>query len=235
MRYFLFLFVALSICDAVSAKYVYTIKADSVKLTNCDSSELIIENHSQGVQGFLFNKGNGRTEFRRALVKTSDGVYLVGGDTLQTSSLVNADNGLSRSGSVINFGGALRGDTHISGSGRYHLLLDSSELHIGKTSDSSMAWYTCRRILLQDQTGSTLEEISRYNENLILKASPVSGRSSQLTISSDSVRMDFGGNAVIRVMNFGDSLIKSINGRIARVLPRRQTREESHREQLRDV
>ncbi|MBO9204504.1 MULTISPECIES: hypothetical protein [Niastella] len=35
--------------------YVYTIKADSVKITNtCDTAELIIENHTQNVPGFLF-------------------------------------------------------------------------------------------------------------------------------------------------------------------------------------
>ena len=46
----------------VRAQYVYTINADSVKITNhCDSAELIIQNHTQGVVGgFLYNTGNGR-------------------------------------------------------------------------------------------------------------------------------------------------------------------------------
>jgi hypothetical protein len=65
------------------AQYVYTIKADSVKLTACDSTELIIENHTQGVPGFLYNKGNGRTEFRRVLIKLNDSTYLMGTDTLK--------------------------------------------------------------------------------------------------------------------------------------------------------
>jgi hypothetical protein len=66
-----------------SQKYVYTIKADSVKITNCDSAELILENHTQGVPGFLFNTGNGRTQFRHGLVSLGDGSYQIGADTLK--------------------------------------------------------------------------------------------------------------------------------------------------------
>ena len=68
------------------AQYVYTINADSVKITNhCDTAELIIENHTQNVPGFLYNKGRGRTEFRKALQKLNATTYLIGGDTLFTS------------------------------------------------------------------------------------------------------------------------------------------------------
>jgi hypothetical protein len=77
----------------LSAQYVYTIKADSVKLTACDSTELIIENHSRGVPGFLYNKGNGRTEFRRVLVKLNDSTYLMGTDTLKVGPQYWAANG----------------------------------------------------------------------------------------------------------------------------------------------
>jgi hypothetical protein len=63
--------------------YIYTIKADSVKITNsCDTAELIIENHTQTVPGFLFNKGRGRTEFRRGLLSLNEYTYLIGADTL---------------------------------------------------------------------------------------------------------------------------------------------------------
>jgi len=70
---------------AVKAQYVYTIKADSVKITNCDSAELIIENHTQGIPGFLFNTGNGRTIFKRALQPIGNNSYIIGADTLQLS------------------------------------------------------------------------------------------------------------------------------------------------------
>ena len=68
--------------NTLFSQYVYTIKADSVKITNCDSAELIIENHTQGVPGFLYNKGNGRTEFHRVLIALNDSLYLFGPDTL---------------------------------------------------------------------------------------------------------------------------------------------------------
>jgi len=55
-RYFV-LIVCLLGCRVAMGQYVYTIKADSVKITNCDSAELIIENHTQGVPGFLYNTG----------------------------------------------------------------------------------------------------------------------------------------------------------------------------------
>jgi hypothetical protein len=68
------------------AQYVYTIKADSVKITNCDSSELILENHTQAVPGFLFNTGNGRTIFKRGAQRLTDSTYLVGADTIKMHS-----------------------------------------------------------------------------------------------------------------------------------------------------
>jgi len=84
MRLFVPFVLALFIFNTLSAqKYTYTIKADSVKLTGCDSSELIIENHTQNVPGFLFNNGNGRTSFKRGAQKLNDTSYLVGADTIK--------------------------------------------------------------------------------------------------------------------------------------------------------
>ena len=77
------LLLPLIVTTTLSAQNVYTIKADSTKLTGCDSNELIIENHTQGVPGFLYNTGNGRTAFKRPLTKISDTFYLVGADTLK--------------------------------------------------------------------------------------------------------------------------------------------------------
>src|SRR5687768_8964104 len=86
MKKYLFLLMALCIANVISAQYVYTIKADSVKITNhCDTAELILENHTQNVLGFLFNKGRGRTEFRRIFEKISDTMYIAGNDTLNLS------------------------------------------------------------------------------------------------------------------------------------------------------
>jgi hypothetical protein len=90
MRKSLYILLLLFAGKALQAQtrppYIYTIKADSVLITNsCDTAELILENHTQNVPGFLFNKGGGRTEFRRPLQKVSDSIYLIGNDTLRLS------------------------------------------------------------------------------------------------------------------------------------------------------
>lgn len=83
MKRTLFLLMAAACSHVSIAQYVYTINADSVKITNhCDTAELIIENHTQNVPGFLFNKGRGRTEFRKAFAKLDDTTFLIGGDTV---------------------------------------------------------------------------------------------------------------------------------------------------------
>ncbi len=57
MKRVIFLLALLCLEKTLHAQYIYTIKADSVKITNtCDTAELIIENHTQNVCGFLFNK-----------------------------------------------------------------------------------------------------------------------------------------------------------------------------------
>ena len=84
MKRFLFFLVLVCTVQASFAQYIYTIKADSVKITNsCDTAELIIENHTQTVPGFLFNKGRGRTEFRKVLQRISDTLVTIGPDSLR--------------------------------------------------------------------------------------------------------------------------------------------------------
>jgi len=61
------LFTIACICTSwLSAQYVYKIKADSVLITNDScTAELNLENRTKDTLGFLYNKGKGRTEFRR--------------------------------------------------------------------------------------------------------------------------------------------------------------------------
>jgi hypothetical protein len=92
MNRYLVLTLCLLGCRVAMGQYVYTITADSVKITNCDSAELIIENHTQGVPGFLYNTGRGRTIFKRALTKVNDSVYLIGADTLKLQNLQSVLN-----------------------------------------------------------------------------------------------------------------------------------------------
>lgn len=117
MKKLLFPLVALCIVNAATAQYVYTIKADSVKITNnCDTAELILENHTQNVLGFLYNKGKGRTEFRR-VVKLNDSTFIFGGDTLVFvgANGITASNGLTKTtSSNIALGGMLEEQTYIS-------------------------------------------------------------------------------------------------------------------------
>jgi hypothetical protein len=101
MKKVLFFLVLLCMGKALKAQYVYTIKADSVKITNtCDTAELIIENHTQTVPGFLFNKGRGRTEFRKGLLKSNDSVYVIGGDTLRMNPWLQGGNRFGTIGSI---------------------------------------------------------------------------------------------------------------------------------------
>jgi hypothetical protein len=57
MKKLLSLLVLLSMEKALHAQYIYTIKADSVRITNsCDTAELIIENHTQTVPCFCITR-----------------------------------------------------------------------------------------------------------------------------------------------------------------------------------
>lgn len=70
--------------STLCAQQIYQIRADSVRIYNvCDTAELIIENRTQGVNGFLYNKGAGRTEFRKVrLEKIGDSrIAITGQDT----------------------------------------------------------------------------------------------------------------------------------------------------------
>src|SRR6185295_1839636 len=79
------------------SQYVYKIKADTVLITNDScNAELTIENSTRNVCGFLYNTGNGRTEFRSALLKVDSLTYVSGCDTLRlhagTGSGINIYN-----------------------------------------------------------------------------------------------------------------------------------------------
>lgn len=107
MNRYISLILCLLGCNMAMGQYVYTIKADSVKITNCDSAELIIENHTQNIPGFLYNTGNGRTIFKRAVQKLNDSLFLIGADTLK----VLTTNGDTIINGRIGLGGTLTNDS----------------------------------------------------------------------------------------------------------------------------
>lgn len=80
-RVFLFLIIIFGVSKA-HAQFVHKIKADSVLITNDScTAELNLENGTRHINGFLYNKGNGRTEFRR-VSKINDSTILFGNDTI---------------------------------------------------------------------------------------------------------------------------------------------------------
>lgn len=88
------------------AQHVYQIRADSVRIYNvCDTAELIIENRTRGVSGFLYNKGNGVTEFRRIQLESvgNGQIAIIGQDTLDLSTLpgIGGIDTIYRSGNNI--------------------------------------------------------------------------------------------------------------------------------------
>ncbi|MFC0773047.1 hypothetical protein [Terrimonas alba] len=88
MRKILFILVLLLASMLSHSQYIHKIKADSVLITNDScNAELNLENSTKHILGFLYNKGNGRTEFRKSMIKVNDSVYVFGGDTLRLGNL----------------------------------------------------------------------------------------------------------------------------------------------------
>ncbi|WP_133177751.1 hypothetical protein [Chitinophaga parva] len=65
MRWLTFILILIAGVQHANAQYVYKIKADTVRIYNtCDTAELVLQNRTQNVLGYLYNKGGGVTEFR---------------------------------------------------------------------------------------------------------------------------------------------------------------------------
>jgi len=127
-----FLFFASSLALHAQKK-IYTISADSVKITYCDSAELILENHTQNVPGFLFNTGNGRTIFKRGAQQLGNGSYLVGSDTVK--AWVQGGNAYGTTG-VLGTKDANPLDLYTNGVGQARLTTNG-HLIVGATTDSN--------------------------------------------------------------------------------------------------
>jgi hypothetical protein len=102
MRQLLYLVMLASLLPVTAfSQYIHKIKADSVLITNDScTAELNLENSTKNVTGgFLYNKGKGRTEFRKPLTKINDTLYLVGDDSLNlsagTKNIYNSDGVLT--------------------------------------------------------------------------------------------------------------------------------------------
>jgi len=104
-------FLFFSGIPATAQGKVYRIKADSVKIfSSCDTAELILENRTRDVlNGVLSNKGNGVTEFKKVMVKLSDTLYTIGGDSLNAGSF---------SKNIYNANGTISADRLVDGNGK---------------------------------------------------------------------------------------------------------------------
>lgn len=92
MKTVFFAIAGLLLTNFCFAQHIYQIRADSVRIYNvCDTAELILENRTQDTLGFLFNKGKGRTEFRKMQLSTigSDAIAIVGQDTLNLKTILD--------------------------------------------------------------------------------------------------------------------------------------------------
>jgi hypothetical protein len=102
--------LSLSVIAAITSfsQFTYKIKADSTRLYNDScNAELIIENATRNVPGFLYNRGNGRTEFRKPMVKLNDSTYLFGTDTLKLNAMsYTFSNGLTNTNGSVKLGGS---------------------------------------------------------------------------------------------------------------------------------
>jgi hypothetical protein len=92
MRKIIIFLITCVLGATASAQFTYKIKADSLLVTNDScSAEFNLENSTKSVKGFLYNKGNGRTEFRRGLINQGDSMYFIGADTLKLKSAISSN------------------------------------------------------------------------------------------------------------------------------------------------
>ena len=109
MKKLLTILTAISGIAQANAQYIHKIKADSVLITNDScTAELNLENSTKHIKGFLYNKGNGRTEFRKA-EKLNDSTFVFGEDTLVVSGVGNAWSIYGNTGTdtAVNFLGTI--------------------------------------------------------------------------------------------------------------------------------
>jgi hypothetical protein len=91
MKKLLSFFIGIIFSSIGFSQFTYKIKADSLLVTNDScNTELNLENGTSNVLGFLYNKGNGRTEFRKGLIKLYDSLYIIGSDTLDIAKGMSA-------------------------------------------------------------------------------------------------------------------------------------------------
>ncbi|MFC0773037.1 hypothetical protein [Terrimonas alba] len=84
------------------SQFIHKIKADSVLITNDScNAELNLENSTKDTIGFLYNKGNGRTEFRKGVIKLNDTLYIIGSDTLNVPKSISSGDYIKNQNTAV--------------------------------------------------------------------------------------------------------------------------------------
>jgi hypothetical protein len=123
------------------SQYVYKLKADSVHITNDScNAELNLENKTKDTLGFLYNKGKGRTEFRRAMRKINDSVYLFGNDSLNLSLVFN-NLGLSSNTFFKQNGNFFNATANLGTNDNNHLEIKTNNLIRQKIANNGNYFY----------------------------------------------------------------------------------------------
>ncbi len=100
MKFSILIVADLCCCSISFSRNIYKLKTHSLLVTydSC-TAELNLENSTRNVKGFLYNKGNGRTEFRNGIIKLpGDSLYVIGSDTLKI--IPNGDLVTTQTGSI---------------------------------------------------------------------------------------------------------------------------------------
>ncbi len=95
---------------AATAQVQTQVIGDSIHMhSNAATAELILENSTKNVNGFLYNKGSGRTEFRKIMFKLNDSIHVFGGDTIKINPITTytASNGITLATNDFQLGGPL--------------------------------------------------------------------------------------------------------------------------------
>jgi hypothetical protein len=121
------LILSFIVVSVAAQNQIYQIKADSVRIfSNCDTAEFVLENRTRNVlNGVLSNKGNGVTEFRKLMIKLNDTLYIIGGDTLNTTAFGK---------NIYNSNGLIAGDRLVDGNSRNIQFRNNSSYLISNSS-----------------------------------------------------------------------------------------------------
>src|SRR6185312_3699800 len=138
LKIFLLTILTFALLPAIGQVQTQVI-GDSVYIhANTGTSELILQNSSDTVNGFLFNRGGGRTEFRHALVKINDSTYIMGVDTLHIATNSNGSQALN-GWNITGNTGMVAGTNFIGTIDNVELMFKVNNILAGRTGKGSFS------------------------------------------------------------------------------------------------